>query len=56
MESCGLWQDISVAKNLVSFNSDSLINDQTNNYVESYNSLVAKFVGGKRVNYSLKDI
>ncbi|KAL5239311.1 hypothetical protein ACI65C_006721 [Semiaphis heraclei] len=54
MENCGLWQDISAAKNLVSFNSDSLIYDLTNNYVESYNSIVAKFVGGKRINYSLR--
>jgi len=49
-----LWQDITAAKNLVAFHSDSLIHDLTNNHVESYNSIVAKFVGGKRVNYSLR--
>lgn len=54
IENCGLWQDISAVKNLVSFNSNSLIYDFTNNYVESYNSIVAKFVGRKRINYSLR--
>lgn len=54
MEKCGLWQDISAAKNLVAYHADSLIYDVNNNYVECYNSVVAKFVGGKRVNYSLR--
>lgn len=54
MENSGLWQDISAAKNLVAYHADSLICDVNNNYVESYNSVVAKFVGGKRINYSLR--
>jgi len=54
MEKCGLWQDIIAAKNLVAHHADSLIYDINNNYVESYNSVVAKFVGGKRINYSLR--
>lgn len=54
MEACGLWQDIIAAKNVVAFHADSLIHNLNNNFVESYNSVVAKFVGGKRVNYSLR--
>lgn len=54
MVECGLWQDIIAAKNLVAYHADSLIYDVNNNYVESYNSVVAKFVGGKRINYSLR--
>jgi len=54
MEACGLWQDIIAAKNLVAFHADSLIHNLNNNFVECYNSVVAKFIGGKRVNYSLR--
>lgn len=54
MEKYGLWQDILAARNLVVHHSDSLIHFVNNNYVEGYNSIVAKYVGGKRVNYSLR--
>lgn len=54
MVECGLQQDIIATKNLVAYHADSLIYDVNNNYVESYNSVVAKFVGGKRINYSLR--
>lgn len=35
--------------------SDSLIENVTNNSAELYNSIVAKFVGGKRINFSLRN-
>lgn len=35
-------------------NSRSLIQDMDSNIVEQFNSIVAKFVGGKRINYSLR--
>lgn len=54
IENEGLWQDISATKNLVAYHADSLIYDVNNNCIESYNSVVAKFVDGKIVNYSLK--
>lgn len=54
MEQCGLWQDIISAKNLVAHHSDSLIHLVNNNCVENYNSIVAKFTGGKRINFSLR--
>jgi len=54
MEACSLWKDIIAAKNLVAFHADSLIHNLNNNFVESYNSIVEKFVGGERVNYSLR--
>jgi hypothetical protein len=50
---CGLWQDIIAARNLVAFYTESLIHDLNTNFVESYNSVVTKFIGGKKVNYSL---
>jgi hypothetical protein len=54
MEKCGQWQDISAAKNLVAYHANSLFCDINNNYVELYNSVVAKFAGGGRINYSLR--
>jgi len=56
MEQCGLWQDIISAKNLVAHHSESLIFFVNNNCVENYNSIVAKYTGGKRVNFSLRGI
>lgn len=38
----------------LAFNSRSLLQNFTNNRAEQFNSVVAKVVGGKRVNYSLK--
>ncbi|KAL4101104.1 hypothetical protein QTP88_021124 [Uroleucon formosanum] len=54
MEKCGLWQEILGVRNLVAHHSDSLINFVNNNCVESYNSVVAKYVGVKRINYSFR--
>jgi len=54
MEICGLWQDVLGAISLVAHHSDSLVRFVNNNCVESYNNVVAKYVGGKRVNYSFR--
>ncbi|KAE9533844.1 hypothetical protein AGLY_008923 [Aphis glycines] len=54
METCGLWADISGAKNIVAYHAQSLIYNVNNNAVEGFNSVVAKFVGEKRVNFSLR--
>lgn len=56
MQKCGIWNDIMAAVNLVAYHSDSLIYHVNNNAVESYNSIVAKYVGGKRINFSFKGI
>lgn len=42
-----------IMSNLAS-HSPSLIHDVDSNAVERYNSIVAKLVGGKRINFSLK--
>lgn len=39
----------------LAYNSRSLLHCYTNNRAEQFNSIVAKMVGGKRVNFSLKD-
>jgi len=54
MESCGLWVDILGARNIVAHHSSSLIYNVNNNMVEGFNSVIAKHVGGKRVNFSCR--
>lgn len=39
----------------IAFHSKSLLHNVTNNRAEQFNSIVAKLVGGKRVNFSLKN-
>ncbi|KAG8234222.1 hypothetical protein J437_LFUL011685 [Ladona fulva] len=55
MRSCGLWEDITYANSLLTSHSPSLIQNVTNNVAESFNSLVAKYIEGKRINYCLRD-
>lgn len=54
MEECGLMDDIISAGNRLVQNSHSLLLNMTNNAAETYNSIVAKFVGGKRINFAVK--
>nr|XP_049695083.1 uncharacterized protein LOC126054273 [Helicoverpa armigera] len=39
----------------IAFHSKSLLHNVTNNRAEQFNSIVAKLVGGKRINFSLKN-
>lgn len=50
----GLYQQVSEVVKDISRHSRSLITDVTSNTVEHYNSLVAKYVGGKRINLALR--
>lgn len=54
MRACGLLDDIEVCINRLVFNAASLIADLDTNIAEQYNSIICKFVGGKRINYSRK--
>lgn len=54
MKLCGLFDDIMCAVHLMAHHTSSLIYGVNNNCVEGYNSLVAKFVGGKCINFSLR--
>lgn len=54
LQNCGVLNDVSAAVNLVAYHSNSLIYHVNNNCAETYNSVVAKYVGGKRVNFSLR--
>ncbi|XP_069361994.1 uncharacterized protein [Maniola hyperantus] len=54
MKKCGLWYDLFAALSLIVTNVESLLMAQTNNIAEQFNSIIAKFIGGKRVNYCLR--
>lgn len=55
MEKCGLLDDILVCGNRLQQHVHSLLLNMNNNAAESYNSIIAKFVGGKRINFSVKN-
>ncbi|KAL4084111.1 hypothetical protein QTP88_027946 [Uroleucon formosanum] len=54
MKSLGIWEELVAAKSFVLFHAESLLYKVSNNATESYNSILAKFIGGKRVNFSLR--
>lgn len=54
MKRCGLWDDISSIRSTLTYLTESLMFNLNNNAAENYNSILVKFVGGKRVNLSLK--
>lgn len=47
-----MYDDLTSAINRLIYHSPSLIKNMTNNKAENYNSILAKFIGGKRVNFS----
>ncbi|KAL4136190.1 hypothetical protein QTP88_007754 [Uroleucon formosanum] len=54
MQTSGLWADILGARNIVAPHVSSLIYNVNNNVVEGFNNVIAKYVGGKRINFSLR--
>lgn len=54
MQECGLLEDIFSCGNRLIQNVYSLLLNMNNNSAETYNSVVSKFVGGKRINFSIK--
>ncbi|KAF5281732.1 hypothetical protein FQR65_LT14572 [Abscondita terminalis] len=54
MKDCGLYQDIQSCFARLTLNMHSLILNMDTNTAEHYNSIVCKFVGGKRKYYSLR--
>lgn len=54
LQKCGVWNALMAAINLVAYHANSLIHNVNNNCVEGYTSVVAKYVGGKRINFSLR--
>lgn len=54
MKESGFFQDILFIVERVVRNAESLILNMDNNVAESYNSVLAKFVGGKRINFTTR--
>ncbi|KAJ8883883.1 hypothetical protein PR048_015738 [Dryococelus australis] len=52
-EKLGFFTEIQLALNRVAHHTNSLIEDVDNNCVEQFNYLVAKTIGGKRINFSM---
>lgn len=52
MKECGLHNDIMSHANRLILNSRSLIKNMTNNNAECFNSVIAKFISGKRIDFS----
>lgn len=52
LRECGLFDELFVVVNRLAGNASSLILDCNNNAAEHFNSLVAKLVGGKRINFT----
>lgn len=55
LKACGLHGLIMSALHRVAHHAPSLVYNVNNNSAEMFNSFVAKFVGGKRVNFSKRD-
>lgn len=51
---CGLMKPLEQLARRLSYHAPSLLYNVSSNLVESFNSQVAKYVGGKRINYSLR--
>lgn len=51
-DASSLWQRIKILAANVASHSRSLIEDVDSNVVEQFNGVIAKLVGGKRINYS----
>lgn len=54
MKDCGIYDDILTALKRLEDNASSLIMNMDNNLAEHYNSVVCKFIGGKRINFCRK--
>lgn len=48
----GVWDDIVWAVNSLAYHSKSLLYVASNNAAEHFNSVVSKFIAGKRINYA----
>lgn len=54
LKECGLYDDILACVYRLVHHSSSLLMNMDNNSAENYNTVVAKFTGGKRINFALR--
>ncbi|XP_046144009.1 uncharacterized protein LOC123988344 [Osmia bicornis bicornis] len=54
LKECGIYQSIEEAMQPLFPQAESLLYGLNNNAVESFNNVIAKFIGGKRINFGRK--
>ncbi|KAL0821591.1 hypothetical protein ABMA28_005043 [Loxostege sticticalis] len=54
LRSGGIWLRMTVITSALAAHARSLIQDSHSNIVESFNSTIAKFIGGKRINFTCR--
>lgn len=54
LKMCGLYDKLQNALKQISWNAKSLLYDKDSNRVETFNSVISKCIGGKRINYGLR--
>lgn len=52
---CGLMSEFKLVAQRLIDNATSLLHDVTNNICEQFNSVVNKFIAGKRINFSQRN-
>ncbi|XP_071579401.1 uncharacterized protein [Temnothorax nylanderi] len=54
LKKCGLYEKLQNALKCISWNAKSLLQDKDSNRVETFNSVISKCTGGKRINFGLR--
>lgn len=54
LKKCGLYEKLQNALKNISWNAKSLLEDKDSNRVETFNSVISKCTGGKRINFGLR--
>jgi len=54
LKKCGLYEKLQNALKHISWNCKSLLQDKDSNRVETFNSVISKCTGGKRINFGLR--
>jgi len=54
LKKCGLYKKLQNALKYINWNAKSLLQNKDSNRVETFNSVISKYIGGKRINFSLR--
>lgn len=54
LKKCGLYEKLQNALKYISWNAKSLLQDKDSNRVETFNSVISRCTGGKRINFGLR--
>ncbi|XP_070151996.1 LOW QUALITY PROTEIN: uncharacterized protein [Polyergus mexicanus] len=54
LKKCGLYEKLQTALKYISWNAKSLLQNKDSNRVETFNSVISKCIGGKRINFGLR--